>query len=324
VIVVSVFMSCFGDKDKDIPEVSNIKVDLKIRHFEKDLFTADTTDAIAAMTKLDSLYPDFFRSIYLSKIIPALQNPQIFSLFTRTPQIRHLYDTTMTVYGDFSELEKDFNNAFQFHQHYFPDQPVPEIITFLSEYSIGNFVAEGQLGIGLDFFLGADYRGYNIEFFPGYIRRSMNRDHLVSKTMEAVADDLVGEVEGDRLLDYMIHNGRKYYVLELLLPYTPDSIRWQYTSKQVEWLKNNELQIWSHLIGEELLYATRYKDIRKLVDYSPNAPGMPPEAPGRTANWVGYKIVEAYMKRNPEVTLEELIGIKSAQRIMDGSKYKPR
>lgn len=323
-VITGGLMSCFGDKDKYIPEVSNINVDLKIKHFEKDLFAADTTNAIAAMTKLDSLYPDFFKDIYLSKIIPALQNPQIFSLFIRTPEIRHLYDTTMTVYGDFAGLEKDLHQAFQFHQHYFPDQSVPEIITFISEYSIGNFIAEGQLGIGLDFFLGADYKGYNIEFFPGYIRRYMNRDHLVSKSMEAVADDLVGEVEGDRLLDYMIHNGKKYYVLELLLPRTPDSILWQYTEKQMEWLENNELQMWSHFIGEELLYATRYKDIRKLIDYSPNAPGMPPEAPGRAANWVGYKIVEAYMRRNPEISPAELIEMKSAQAIMDGAKYKPR
>jgi len=318
------FVACFGDKDKDIPEVSNIKVDLKIHHFEKDLFAADTTNAIAAMTQLDSLYPDFFREIYLSKIIPALQNPQIFSLFISTPEIRHLYDTTMTVYGDFTKLEKDLSKAFQFHQYYFSDQSVPKIVTFISEYSVGNFVAEDQLGIGLDFFLGADYPGYNPSFFPQYIRRSMNRDHLVSKTIEAVADDLVGEVDGDRLLDYMIHNGKKYYVLDLLLPYAPDSIKWQYRGDQVDWLKNNELQLWSHFIGEELLYATRYKDIRKLIDYSPNAPGMPPEAPGRTANWVGYKIVEAFMKRNPEISPAELIKIDKAQRILDESKYKPR
>ena len=316
--------SCFEDKNKHIPDVSNIKTDLKFRHFENDLFSIDTTNTTAGMHQLDSLYPNFFREIYLSKIIPALQNPQIFDLFIKTPQIRQLYDTTQIVLGDMAPYKNDLDQAFRFYKNYFPEAAVPEIITFISEYSLGNFVADGMVGIGLDFSLGSNYSRYNPSFFPAYIRRSMNKEHLVSKTMEAVAGDLVGEIEGDRLLDYMIHNGRKYYVLDLLLPHAADSLLLQYSGTQMKWLEDNELQIWSHFIGEDLLYSTRYKDIRKLVDYSPNAPGMPPEAPGRTANWVGWKIVEAYMDRHPEVTPAELLKTKDSQKILDGSKYKPR
>jgi len=316
--------SCFENKNKHIPDVSNIKTGLKLRHFENDLFNIDTINTLAGMQQLDSLYPDFFRDIYLSKIIPALQNPQIFDLFLKTPQIRQLYDTTQIVLGDFSIYKNQLDQSFKYYKYHFPDAEIPEIITYISEYSLGNFVADGMVGIGLDFFLGSNYPRYNPGFFPAYIRRSMNKEHLVSKTMEAVASDMVGDIEGDRLIDYMIHNGRKYYVLDLLLPHAPDSILLQYSGTQVKWLEENELQIWSHFIGEDLLYSTRYKDIRKLVDYSPNAPGMPSEAPGRTANWVGWNIVKAYMKRHPEVTPAELLEMKNGQEILDGSKYKPR
>lgn len=316
--------SCFEDKTKHIPDVSNIITDLKFREFEKDMFSLDTMNTIAGMHQLDSLYPGFFRDIYLAKIIPALQNPQIFDLFVKTPQIRQLYDTTQIVLGNFTPYKNDLDQAFKFYKYHFPDAEIPEIITFISEYSLGNFVADGMVGIGLDFFLGSNYPRYNPSFFPAYIRRSMNPEHLVSKTMDAVASDLVGEIAGDRLIDYMIHNGKKYYVLDLLLPHTADSLLLQYSGTQVEWLEKNELQIWSHLIGEDLLYSTRYKDIRKLVDYSPNAPGMPSEAPGRTANWLGWNIVKAYMKRHPEVTPAELLKLTDSQKILDGSKYKPR
>ena len=64
-----------------------------------------------------------------------------------------------------------------------------------------------------------------------------------------------------------------------------------------KWCESNELQLWTHFLEEDLLYATNLRDIRKLVDYSPNSPGMPAEAPGRTANWTGWQIVKAYMKR---------------------------
>jgi len=316
--------SCVEDKNKHIPDVSNIKMDLKFRQFENDLFSLDTVNTLAGMYQLDSLYPDFFRDIYLAKIIPALQNPQIFDLFVKTPEIRQLYDTTQIVLENMTPFKDDLEEAFKFYKYHFPNAEIPEIITFISEYSLGNFVADGMVGIGLDFFLGSNYPRYNPGFFPAYIRRSMTKEHLVSKTMEAIADDLVGDIPGDRLLDYMIHNGKKYYVLDLLLPHTADSLLLQYSGKQVEWLEGNELQIWSHFIGENLLYSTRYKEIRKLVDYSPNAPGMPPEAPGRTANWVGWNIVKAYMKRHPEVTPTALLEIKEAQKILDGSKYKPK
>jgi len=67
--------SCFEDKNKHIPDVSNIKTNLNFREFEKDMFSLDTLNTLAGMQQLDSLYPNFFRDIYLAKILPALQNP---------------------------------------------------------------------------------------------------------------------------------------------------------------------------------------------------------------------------------------------------------
>lgn len=320
------FSACVGDgKDKYIPDISNVEVDLKVKRFEQDMFAVDTNMlALKAMERLDQQYPDFFKDIYISRILPALQVPEVFSLFVRTPEILHVYDTIMAVHQDFPQQVEKLEEAFKFYKYHFPNRPVPEIVTYISEYSVGNFVAENQVGIGLDFFMGTDYPRYSPHFFPYYLRRTMNKEHLVSKTMLAVADDLVGEPNGDRLLDYMINNGKKLYVLDLLMPHAPDSIRLQYTGTQVDWLNKNELQLWSHFVGEDLLYSTKYKDFRKLVDHSPNAPGMPPEAPGRTANWIGWQIVKSYMKRHPDTTPEQLLAIKDPQKLLNGAKYKPR
>ena len=112
--------------------------------------------------------------------------------------------------------------------------------------------------------------------------------------------------------------------MDQLIPREEDNIKMAYTTEQMKWVEDNELQIWTHLVGEELLYSTKYKDFRKLIDHSPNAPGMPAQAPGRTANWVGWQIVNAFMARHPEITLPQLLEITNAQKIMDQSKYKPR
>ena len=82
--------------------------------------------------------------------------------------------------------------------------------------------------------------------------------------------------------------------------------------------------MWAFFLDEELLYSTRTKDIRKYVEVSPNSPGMPPEAPGNTGTWMGYKIVKAYMDRFPDQSLSDLLLESDAQKLMTASKYKPQ
>ena len=316
--------ACRSDKGKNIPDVSDIQVVLDIQRFEQDLMALDTNDLQMAKAALEETYPVFFKDLYLGKILPVLQQPEVFEAFVKSPGIRHLTDTVQQVYGDFSVERARLEDAFRFYKFYFPEREIPQVVTFISEYSYGVFTYDDMLGIGLDFFLGENYPLYDPSFFPRYIRRTMNREHLVSRAMEAIANDLVGNPKGEKLLDLMLTNGKILYVLDCLLPYTPDSIKLGYTQKQVQWCQDNELQMWAHFLHEDLLYSTKFNDIRKLVDHSPNSPGMPPEAPGRTANWMGWQIVKAYMKRHPKTTLPQLIALSDAQEILNKSKYKPR
>ena len=318
--------SCNFDKVKNIPDVSNIEVNLEINRFEKDLFGLDTTDVNAMISSLDKSYPEFFKPVYLGKIIPPLQDPEVFSLFVRTQQVRDLFDTCGLVFSDFDEnIAPQLKEAFQFYKYHFPKRRIPTVITYVSEYTLGNFtLEEDMLGIGLDFFLGPGYTRYNPGFFPKYIQQSMTKAHLVSKSMYTLVKNIVGEPEGDRLIDLMVHNGKVLYILDQVVPYAPDSIKLEYTGEQVKWCEENEKRIWAHLLKEELLYSTERKDIRKLIDYSPNSPGMSEEAPGRTANWLGWQIVKSYMNRYPDTSLEDLILMKDAQKIMEKAKYKPK
>jgi hypothetical protein len=180
----------------------------------------------------------------------------------------------------------------------------------------------------LDFFLGSEYPyaryNPNNPNFSAYLTRSFDRKHLVSKSLQPLVTDLVGEPRGTRLLDVMINKGKQLYIQRALMPYTPDSILLELPESQVAWLKKNELEMWAHFLKEELLYSTDFQKFRKLVDYSPSSPGMPPEAPGRTANYMGLKIVEAYMRRYPDLGLQGLTELQDAQYILEQSRYKPR
>lgn len=336
ILFVSLFLNgCVLDKGNDIPNVSDINIDLKFQRFEKDLFALDTTSIASSLQNLEQNYPAFskifFENILRSKdsrIAPEGHETYI-SGFISHPAVRHLYDTTMVLFPNMDAFEKDFEKAFQYLKYYFPDQPTPDVTTFLSEYTIGAFIYEdNKLACGLDFFLGESfpYSQYNPQNpnFSGYITRTFNKDHLVAKTLQPLVNDLVGPTRGNRLLDHMIHNGKKLYIMDKLLPHHPDSIIMEVTGPQVEWLEENEREMWAYFLSENLLYSSEWQNIRKLVEYSPHSPGMPPEAPGRTANWVGWQIVKFYMDKVPNQTMADLIALKDAQTLMDKSRYKPK
>lgn len=329
------FFACQRDQDNNAPDVSDIELELDIRRFEKDLFAIDTNQVEAELAQLEAQYPEFsqiyFQHILGSKderLAPAGHLAYV-SGFLKHPAVRQLYDTTMVVFSNMEPIEKEFTKAFKYFKYYFPDKPIPDVTTFISEYSMGAFIyQENSLGVGLDLFLGADYPYFKYNpsnpAFSDYLTRTFNKEHLVAKAIHPLVEDILGDPSGNRLLDLMFYYGKKLYLLDHLLPSAPDSILFEVSEKQIEWLQDNELEMWSYFLQEDLLYSSSLQDIRKFFDYSPNSPGMPEEAPGRTANWLGWKIVEKYMERYPETSMEELVEMKDAQKFMEKARYKPR
>lgn len=333
--ILLLFSACESDKGKHIPDVSHISVDTDLRRFEQDFFSLDTNNLSNSIEAIKNKYPEFGKIYFdnflnipfedsLSKVHAKFINGYVYTALSR-----HLRDTCQIVFGDMNDLKKEFDQAFQYFQYYFPNEPIPTVTTYISEFTLANFIYQNNaLAVSLDFFLGAQYpyREYNpgIPNFSNYLIRSFNKDHLVAKTLKPLVQDLLGAPTGDKMLDAMIHNGKEIYILDQLIPYAPDSVKTDYSQEQLEWVVSNEMDIWVYFISENLIYSTDWGTYRKFVEASPHSPGMPPEAPGRTANWLGWQIVKKYMDRYPETTLEELIAIKDAQLIMDKSKYKPK
>ena len=55
----------------------------------------------------------------------------------------------------------------------------------------------------------------------------------------------------------------------------------------------------------------------------PFTKGFDADAPARLGEWVGWQIVSAYMEKNKEVSLKELLQINDSQKILNQSGYKP-
>lgn len=327
--------SCQNEPVQNHPNVSDLEVELKVRRFETDLFNLDMNNLETDLQQLEIQYPKF-SPIYFNSILQSSgqninkdQHYAFMKQFLNNYAIQKLNDTISILFNDFGEFEAKFEQSFKYLKYYFPEMNTPDLTTFISEFGVGVFIYDQQsLAIGLDFFIGESFPYQSIDplnpNFSSYLTRTFNKDHLVSKTLAVLVEDLVGQPTKRRLLDKMINNGKKLYLLDHLIPFEPDSVKLEMSGQQVGWLENNELEIWAYFLEQELLYESEYMKIAKYVEASPHSPGMPPEAPGRTANWLGWQIVKAYMEKYPDTSIQALIALKDAQKILDESKYKPR
>ena len=334
-LFVLVCGACREEYRRPVPDVSGVVVTPVIKRFDRDLFNLDTLRTERELQRLRAAYPQF-APIFFDQIL-GVNDPDIapdgpgayLNGFLNYPPARRLYDTVQLVYGDFTAQEAQFADALRYFRHYFPERPLPEMTTFISEYSFQNFNFGTQgVATGLDFFLGADYpyQQYNPENpnFSAYLSRHFTPDYLVPKTLLAYLDDLVGNPGGARLLDYMLLNGKKRFLLQQLLPDAGPEIVFEYGPQDLAWIRANEAQFWAYLVENDLLYSTDYARFRKLIEYSPTGNSdMPRDAPGRVANYIGYRVVDQYMRRHPETTLEELLALRDGQQLLQGSRYKP-
>ena len=127
-------------------------------------------------------------------------------------------------------------------------------------------------------------------------------------------------------LSQMIYYGKKLYLKEKLLPHKNDTINIGYSKQNLTWAQENELYIWKYFIEKELLYNTDSKLTRRFLDPSPFSKfylEIDNQSPGKIGRWIGWQIVRSFMKKNPEVKIEDLI-FKSSQELFIKSGYKPK
>lgn len=333
-IVVLVCFAC--DTKSNKVDTSNVSIDSEFVRFDQRVLNIDTTRVGQELNALNIAYPEF-TSLYFTHLLPLKGNGEKeiannLSGFLNDKSIKRLKHKVDSVFVDFdTSVKPDLTNALKTFKYYFPESQTPDIYTFVSEYAYQTllFDAGGKdgLGIGLDLFLGMDYPYKALDpknpAFSDYLTRSFSKEYISKKVIEALLSEKIGNPQKNQMLDFMLNNGKKLYLLDKILQNKPDSIILEMPQNKVDWLKENEKQIYAFFFDKELFYSDNMMRINKYVNPAPTSPGMPAESPGRTANYIGWKIIEAYMKRHPETTIEQLISLKDAQQIMESARYKP-
>lgn len=325
-VVISLFSSC-ENNPLDI-DVSQIKVDLNVKRFDQDLFQYGAEIDSSEIVDLQNNYGLFFTD-FTHRIINIgdIKNPQAqyhLNAFSNDSYIKEIKLKSDELYKDFNPYKSDLEEAFKHYKHYFPNKNIPEIITYVSGYNYAIVTDKSYLGIGLDMFLGVKHEAYAKLGLPQYKSDFMAPEYIVGG---AILGWVSTEFELDKtnadLLTEMVHQGKVLYLMDALMPKAANTLKINYTAEQLNWCDANEEAMWFYFIDNDLLYTKKTSDIIKFMGEAPFVQGFPEGSPGRVGHWIGWQIVKEYMKKNPTVTLEQLMNMQNAQEILTKSKYKP-
>lgn len=326
-----VFVSMLWISCTQQPEPVSVKVPWM--RFDQDLFdTGRTAPNAAHFQRLEAKYGEFITGF--SQDILQIRddgNPEIrreeLTRFIEFPGIQLLKKDIDSVFsGGLTSEQSQLEEAFGRFKAYYPDKKIPKIVTYLSEFSIGNVTMDSTLGIGLDFYLGKNYAIYPAIGFPKYMSDKLSREYIVPNTLKTFGIGLYdGQLKDKRFIAYMLFEGKIRYFIHQLAPTLPDTLLLGISSKQLAWDKQNEAEIWAHYLDKKILYSDEPPRYMRYLNDGPftTAEGVPQESAPAIGVYTGYRIIQQYAEKSGQ-NLPELMAQTDWDKILKISEYRPK
>ena len=113
------------------------------------------------------------------------------------------------------------------------------------------------------------------------------------------------------------------YLLSVFMPNEKSENIMGYQIEKWNWCKTNEKASWTAVIDQKDLFSTDMLLIRKYMDDAPFTSPISQKSPGRLGTWLGWQIVDSYMKKNKNLSLVDLMNETNSQKILEESGYRP-
>ena len=100
---------------KDIPNVSDIKVNLIVERFDEDFFSLDTIGIEKGLSSLTKKYPELL-PVFLQNIVGVNDNDGVKTFFRL---YKPVFDSSQKIYKNFGPVKAEIEEAFRYVRHYF-------------------------------------------------------------------------------------------------------------------------------------------------------------------------------------------------------------
>lgn len=328
-LFVSVFLASCGENRFDV-DVSDIEIEeVHINRLEQDVFNMDIEkideETEAILTKYGDFYKGYIAGVINNGAISDSSYSYRMQRFITDRDMREAYDTCQAIFPDVDFLEQQLTGMFKRFKYHFPEKNIPKVVTMMSGFNYPIVFFDSTLAISLDMYLGSKNKFYHMLAMPQYKSRFMHKGTIAPDAMRNWAlEEFPYNMKKSDFLSEIVYVGKTIFLTDVLIEGLQDSLKIQYTQKQMEYCDQNEFNVWSYFVAQKLLYTTNQSEIKKFTSEGPFTSAFSKEAPPRIGYWIGWQIVRQYMENNPEITLKQLMENDDAQLLLSKSKYKPK
>ena len=327
VILAVLLCACHGGRDYFPRDIEAVEVDI-VRFDSAQLAVRPDSvkqDIVHLYADYEVFMPMFVEGILRLPVEDTAYLCEMYSNF--------LTDTTMgfaqtnalaqSMFADISKLQKSLNIGFSRLHYLYPEWEIPTVYLFVSGFNSSVMYYENIMGVGVDMYLGSDYPYYN-QVVYNYQKQTMRKECVAGDLLNMyIAYQIPYNSKYNRLLEHMIFRGKQMFLLSQLLP---DEPAWEiigYSKEQWDWCKKYEQAIWNRIMEKRDLFKTESMVRVSYMNDGPFTAEISQESPGRLGIWVGWQIVDSYMRNNENVSIKQLIDEGDAQKILEQSFYKP-
>ncbi len=324
----SLFFLSFSCKNvKEDPAKYAPAVQITIEPFADAFFTMDTNQVRFSIQQLYKTYPDFSEDFftYILMTNPTKDTLSIKAFYKAYMPIYKAAQKTNAIQIAKPALEEAFKRVHFYFPHYTLSNKVILFLGPLEAY--GNVVSKAGTGIGLQMYLGAHSDWYFSEqiqtIYPSYMSRRFTPAYIAINSVQNIINDIVPlQLIGKNVLDQMIEEGKRQYIINKCFPATPDSIRMGYTQNQLKNLAQEESNIWTYLLKQNTLFSKDPSVVRSVMQEGAYSDMFGEDVPGNVGKYIGYKIVSAWMNQQEKMSFDSLL-LAPPDKIFEAAKYAP-
>lgn len=161
--------------------------------------------------------------------------------------------------------------------------------------------------IGMNHYLGHDYEAY--KYFEPYIRRQKEARLLPYHVAESLIQQSFPMTPDSSAtaLTHMLHDGAVTAATMASVPGASLACAGGWTAEELSWLQTHEEELWKEMVDRKMLESTDRRLITNLLAPSPATIMFGNHAPGRTGRYIGYRLIQTYIDRHPDIQLSSLL-----------------
>jgi hypothetical protein len=300
-------------------DVSSVEMEIPYENLDQELLNSKSEkDVQSFLNKHNYLKTFYFAD---GQTDTAQIAAQLFSII-QNPGFQDFSVQVDSIIGDRqSQIIAPLQEALKRIKVVYPEFKAPKI-KFIKTGFTGSdlYVSDSLIIVGLDFFAGpkAYFRPNVFEYQLG----KYQKEYIVPSIVFYLSNQF-NQLETDpTLLSEMIGYGKGYAFVKQMMPQEPDSLVFGLSTENLQRTYNSQQDIWAYFITNKLLYEKNELKKQKYIGERPYTTEIGDKVPGGIAKWLGWRIVELYMKEHPDVTLTELMKNGNSTVILQESGYK--